>query len=111
MIVGFMAAACATAPRSTNERHQTLRPAPVKTPFIPKNGDYESRGKVTRIEMQGGSVEIDHEEIPGAAPAMKKEFQVSDGSMLGGLKLGDEVNFTLRYNNGQETIVAISKTR
>jgi Cu/Ag efflux protein CusF len=42
-------------------------------------------------------------------PAMKMEFFVSDNVMLNGLKLGDEVNFTLRYNNGQETIIAISK--
>jgi Uncharacterized conserved protein len=43
----------------------------------------------------------DHEAIPNAMPAMKTEYLVSDKAMLNGLKLGDEVNFTLRYNNGQ----------
>jgi Cu/Ag efflux protein CusF len=42
---------------------------------------------------------------------MKKEFSVSDKTILNGIKLGDEVDFTLRYNNGQETIIAISKIK
>ena len=61
--------------------------------------------------MKGGSVELDYEEIPDVALAMKKEFLVSDKAMLDGLKLGDMVNFTLRYNSGQETITAISKIK
>ena len=54
---------------------------------------------------------MDHEEIPDAMPAMQMEFFVSDKAILNGLKLGDEVNFTLRYNSGQETIIAISKIK
>ena len=86
-----------------------MQPTPKKTPFVPKNGDYRGHGKITRIETKGGSVELDHEEIPELMPATKTELLVSDKSMLNGLKLGDEVNFTLRYNNGQETIIAISR--
>jgi Cu(I)/Ag(I) efflux system periplasmic protein CusF len=104
-------AACTTAPQNINIPTKSLKPTPARTPFVPKNGDYQGRGKVTRIELKGGSVELDHEEIPDAMPAMKMEFFVSDKAMLNGLKLGDEVDFTLRYNNGQETIVAISKIR
>ena len=90
--------------------------APAPTPMattapVPQNGDYQGRGKIARIDVKGGSVELDHEAIAGAVPAMKKEYFVSDRAMLNGLKLGDEVNFTLRYNNGQETIEAISKIR
>ena len=61
--------------------------------------------------MKGGSVELDHEEIPSLAPTMKKEFPVSDKVMLKSLKLNDRVDFTVRYNDGQETIVAISKIK
>lgn len=80
--------------------------APAPTPAAtaapaPQNGDYQGRAKITRIDVKGGSVELDHEAIPNAMPAMKTEYLVSDKAMLNGLKLGDEVNFTLRYNNGQ----------
>jgi Cu(I)/Ag(I) efflux system protein CusF len=104
---------CSKEPTATGPRQTPPAPTatPIKTPFVPKNGDYPGRGKVKRIEIKGGSVELDHEAIPDVAPAMKNEFFVSDKTMLNGLKLGDDVNFTLRYNNGQETIVAISKIK
>ena len=90
--------------------------APVPTPVatatsVPQNGEYQGRGKITRIDVKGGSIELDHEAIPDAVPAMKKEYLVSDRAMLSGLKLGDEVNITLRYNSGQVTITAISKQK
>ena len=107
----IMIAACARTTGNINVPSKAPEPAPSKTPFPPQNGDYQGRGKITRIDVKGGSVELDHEAIAGAVPAMKKEYFVSDRAMLNGLKLGDEVNFTLRYNNGQETIEAISKIR
>jgi Cu(I)/Ag(I) efflux system protein CusF len=108
MALALMMAACSTTPRHIN--------APAPTPLattapVPQNGDYQGHGKITRIDVKGGSVELDHEAIAGAVPAMKKEYLAGDKAMLNGLKLGDEVNFTLRYNNGQETIEAISKLR
>jgi Cu/Ag efflux protein CusF len=104
-------AACSPASNTSNHQQKILQPTPTKTPFVPRNGDYPGHGKVTRIEMRGGSVELEHEEIPDVMPAMKMEFFVSDKTMLNGLKLGDYVSFTLRYNNGQETIIAISKVQ
>lgn len=100
---------CATPSKNDGMPPRPLQPTPVGTPFVPRNGDYKGRGKVTRIETTGGSIEIDHEDIPDLMPAKKTEVVVSDKSMLNGLKLGDKVSFTLRYNSGQETIVAISK--
>lgn len=112
VLVGSMTD-CTTPPRNVDPRQPApaATATPLKTPFVPKNGDYQGRGKVTRIDMKGGSVELDHEEIPDAMPAMQMEFFVSDKAILNGLKLGDEVNFTLRYNSGQETIIAISKIK
>ena len=105
-------AACSGPQRNADVRLNAPAPTPVATTAsVPQNGDYQGRGKITRIDVKGGSVELDHEAIPSAVPAMKKEYLVSDRAMLNGLKLGDEVNFTLRYNNGQETIEAISKIR
>lgn len=100
---------CATPSKNDGMPPRPLQPTPVGTPFVPRNGDYKGRGKVTRIETKGGSIELDHEEIPDLMPAKKTEIFVSDKALLNGLKLGDEVNFTLRYNNGQETILDISK--
>ena len=111
IIFAICLTACTSPSKNTIAPPRALEPTPIKTPVVPKNGDYAGHGKISRIEAKGGSVEIDHEEIPDVTPAMKKEFLVSDKSMLNGLKLGDEVDFTLRYNNGQETIVAISKTK
>jgi Cu(I)/Ag(I) efflux system periplasmic protein CusF len=97
-----------TQPR---QRVSSATPAPMKTPFVPKNGDYFGKGKITKINNDLGSVELDHEEIKDVMPAMQMEFFVSDKALLKGLKLGDEVDFTLRYNNGQETIIAINKSK
>ena len=100
---------CATPSKNDGMPPRPPQPTPVGTPFVPRNGDYKGRGKVTRIETKGGSIELDHEEIPDLMPAKKTEIFVSDKALLNGLKLGDEVNFALRYNNGQETILDISK--
>lgn len=76
-----------------------------------KDGDYEGRGKVTKIDMNLGSVEMDHEEIKGLMPAMRMEFFVSDKAMLGPLTVGDSVDFTIRYKAGTETITKIEKSK
>jgi Cu/Ag efflux protein CusF len=84
-------------------------PIPDTTPMVPKDGDYKGRGKVTKINDQAGSVELDHEDIPGVMPAMKMEFYVRDKVLLKNIKVGDQVDFTLRYKHPSETIVAITK--
>ncbi len=86
-------------------------PTPAATPFVPKDGDYPARGKVTKINNEAGSIEIDHEEIVGVMPRMIMEFFVSDKAMLSGLKAGDQVNFVLRYKAHAETIIKIEKAK
>lgn len=81
------------------------------TPSIPKGGDYPARGKVTKINEKNGSIELDHEDIPGVMPPMRMEFNVKDKAMLNGLKVGDAVDFTLEYKHPAETIVAIKKAQ
>ena len=87
-----------------------VTPTPALTVSIPKDGDYPGRGKVTKINGQAGSVELDHEEIKGVMPAMIMEIFVSDKAMLSGLKEGDRVDFILRYKHPTETIIKITKT-
>ena len=75
------------------------------------DGDYAGKGVVTKINMELGSVEMDHEDIPNLMPAMRMEFYVSDKKVLDGLKVGDTVDFVLRYKDRTETIVKLSKAK
>mgnify|MGYP003831728913 CR=1 FL=1 len=91
-------------------------PKPSATPMptaqpTPKNGDYPGKGKITKIDTAGGSVEMDHEEIVGIMPPMRMEFYVTDKAMLKGLAVGENVEFMLRYKDGQETISKITKVK
>jgi len=86
-------------------------PTPSSTRSIPKDGDYNGKGVVTKIDLKLGSVEVDHEEIKDMMSAMKMEFFVSDKKLLDGLKVGDKINFVVRYKDPTETIVDIKKAQ
>ena len=88
----------------------TATPAPSPSATI-EDGDYDGKGVVTKINTELGSVELDHEEIEGLMPRMIMEFYVSDKKLLDGLKVGDKVDFTVRYKQRTETIVKIGKTK
>lgn len=77
----------------------------------PKDGNYPGHGKITKINMQLGSVELDHEEIVGVMPPMIMEFYVKDKAILNDVKVGDMVDFTLEYKHPTETIVEIKKSK
>lgn len=89
--------------------------SPASSPAVSttsnKNGDYEGKGTVTKINMELGSVEMDHDDIPNLMPAMRMEFYVSDKKMLNGIAVGDRVDFRLRYKDGTETVVKLDKAR
>lgn len=78
-------------------------------PKTPADGFFPGKGKVTKINNELGSVELDHEEIPDLMPAMRMEFYLKDKAMLKSIAVGDEVTFTLEHKQGTETIVAIGK--
>lgn len=91
----------------------TAKPANSPVPGAPgaaiKDGDYKGSGKVTKINNELGSVEMDHGDIPGLMPAMRMEFYVSDKAMLEGLAVGDNVDFTILHKGGTETITKLTK--
>ena len=89
----------------------TANAAPVPTASVPKNGDYTGKGKVTKIDVESRAVELDHQEIKGVMPAMKMEFFVIDPALLNGVAVGDSVDFTLRYKDGQEIITTLAKAK
>ncbi|MBK6750361.1 MAG: copper-binding protein [Acidobacteria bacterium] len=103
-----------TAPAPNAASPAAAKPADSPMPTMqstPKNGEYPGKGKVTKINNELGSVEMNHEEIVGVMPPMLMEFYVTDKAMLKGLAVGDAVEFMLRYKDGQETISKIEKTK
>lgn len=52
---------------------------------------FQGKGVVTKINLELGSVELDHEEIKGAMPAMIMEFYVNEKDELKTLQIGDKV--------------------
>jgi Cu/Ag efflux protein CusF len=82
---------------------------PAVTPSIPKDGNYDGRGEVTKINMELGSVELKHEEIKDLMPPMQMEFFVKDKAILKGLIIGDRVDFVVEYKHPQEFITSIKK--
>ena len=97
-------------PKPAATKATSTSPTPVPTSSLPTNGDYDGKGVVTKINLELGSVEMDHEEIKGVMPPMRMEFYVSDKKMLDGLKVGDKIDFVLRYKDHTETVVRIKKT-
>ena len=85
--------------------------SPVPTTATPKDGNYNGKGKVTKINTQLGSVELDHEEIVGLMPRMIMEFYVKDKALLNGLAIGDTVDFVIEYKHPAETITSIKKVK
>lgn len=100
-----------TATKPVANATTALSPTPVPTTSTPKNGDYPGKGVITKINLEAGSVEMNHEEIEGVMPAMLMEFYVTDKKMLDGLKVGDKVDFVLRYKDHTETITNIKKAQ
>lgn len=102
-------AACqSNAPTAAN---QIAKPTATATAASDKAQikTYDGTGAVTKINLEIGSIELDHEEVKGLMPAMKMEFYVADKKMLDNLKIGDRVDFTLEDNAGAERIVSIKK--
>ncbi|MBK8466053.1 MAG: copper-binding protein [Chloracidobacterium sp.] len=85
--------------------------SPIPASTQPKDGLYPGKGKVTKINNELKSVELDHEEIVGVMPPMIMEFYVHEKWLLTGLKVGDNVEFVLKYEHPAETIVSIKKIK
>lgn len=84
---------------------------PATAPSIPKDGNYDAKGVITKINLELGSVELNHEEIKDLMPAMQMEFFVKDKEMLKGFKVGDKVDFVVQYKDPQEIITSIKKAQ
>ena len=90
---------------------QTSQVSPVPTASIPKDGNYDGKGIVTKINNEIGSVEVNHEDIKDLMPKMQMEFYVKDKALLKGLAVGDKVDFIIEYKHPTEIISAIKKAQ
>jgi Cu(I)/Ag(I) efflux system protein CusF len=111
----FLFAASACEKKISETKPQNVKSAqtslPVPTPSVPKDGNYDGKGTVTKINNEGGSIEINHEKIKDLMPAMQMEFFVKDKTLLKGLAVGDKVDFVLEYKHPGEIIVSLKKTQ
>ena len=114
-ILIFAVSACSQKPSEnkiySSKSSQTVSATPVPTSSIPKNGNYDGKGVVTKINLKDVSVELDHEEIKGLMPKMVMEFFVTKKAELEKLKVGDNVEFVIEYKDGAENIVSIKKAK
>jgi Cu/Ag efflux protein CusF len=106
--------ACEKSVSETKPENTKPAPAistPLATPSIPKNGNYEGTGEVTKINTELASVELKHEEIKDLMPPMQMEFFVKDKALLKNLMVGDRVDFVVEYKHPTEIITSIKKTQ
>jgi protein SCO1/2 len=72
-------------------------------PNVPKalttTKEYRLTGTVREIKPESGQVVIRHEEIPGFMKAMSMPFSVPDRALFDDLRVGDEVEGTLRVES------------
>lgn len=108
-VIFSLAWSCGQASNTSKPSTNTSAPTPVPTASIPKDGDYTGKGVVTMVNMEAGTVEIDHEDIKDMMPPMKMIFNTKDKSILKGIKAGDTVEFVLEYKHPTEEIKSIKK--
>jgi Cu(I)/Ag(I) efflux system protein CusF len=108
-VIGSLA--CGGGAGTANTTSSPSSPVSASTPVIPLNGNYPAKGRITKINMELGSAELDHGEIPGLMPPMIMEFFVKDKALLDGVKVGDTVDFVIEYKHPSETIVSIKKVQ
>jgi Cu/Ag efflux protein CusF len=103
--LGLIVTAC-----SNQGANQQQAPTPVSgTAAAVQANSYQGVGVVKSINPKLPAIEIDHEEIVNLMPAMQMEFPVTEASLLNGIAVNDEVDFTIVDNAGEMKITAIKK--
>ena len=97
-----VSAAC--APKSADKP-----PAPVGPAAAVQSNSYQGEGVVKSINPKEPAIEINHGDIEGLMPAMQMEFEVSDASLLNGIHVNDQIDFTIEDRTGVMRVTAIKK--
>jgi len=69
---------------------------------------YTVRGMFARVEDDGLTMTVRHEEIPGYMPSMSMPFTVKDAALLEGLEYGDKIEFELEVGDEGALVQAIN---
>ena len=100
LLVGILligAVSCQRAPSANPSTASLSRPGGTQQVF-------QVKGIVKKLETDGKSVEIRHEEIPDYMPAMTMPFEAKNPKELAGLKPGDAVEFRLTVTDSDSWI-------
>ena len=67
----------------------------------------QGSGVVRGIDTANAQITLEHGDIQGLMKAMTMTFQVADPKLLEGVEVGNEVDFRVRYANGEYTVIDI----
>jgi len=70
---------------------------------------YSAHGVVKSIDPEKKQLSIAHDDIPGFMKAMTMPFDVKDASLLGGITVGDSVDFSFTEDEGRLVIERLTK--
>jgi len=70
---------------------------------------HTTTGVIGHVEKNGKTLIIHHQEFPGFMGSMTTPFDLKNPAMSGGLKVGDEVGFTIQKTDTGYPIVKIKK--
>jgi Cu/Ag efflux protein CusF len=103
--------ACSNAEHST---YNVATPSPSATTASGPEAavatrSYPAVGTVKALNPKAPSIEIAHGDIEGLMPAMQMEFDVSDAALLEGLKVNDQIDFTIEDRTGIMRVTGIKK--
>ena len=75
----------------------------------PGTTTYDATGTVVAVKPEQRILKIDHEEIPGFMPAMTMNFDVSSGTPIDELRVGDSIRFTIERTPRTLRVIKIEK--
>lgn len=86
-------------------------PTPSGPAAAVQTNSYQGAGVVKALypNPKAPAIEIDHGDIQGLMPAMQMEFPVTDPSLLNGIAVNDQIDFTILAEKGQMKVSAIKK--
>ena len=74
-----------------------------------QSNSYHGVGVVISMNPKAPAIEIKHGDIEGLMPGMQMEFPVTDASLLNGIAVNDQIDFTIENNNGEMRVTGIKK--
>ena len=76
-----------------------------------QTNSYHGTGVVKAVytNPKAPAIEIDHGDIDGLMPAMQMEFPVTDPNLLNGIKVNDQIDFTIEAAAGTLKVSAVKK--